>query len=126
MPAVAIPTGINLAVLVGTLSRDPEVRTLPSGAEVLSLELTIRPEEGPSESVPVAWPDAPAAAATWPAGEELLVTGRTRRRFFRVGGSTQSRTEVVATVAVPTRRAASARKAVLAALEDAQARLEPG
>jgi single-strand DNA-binding protein len=126
MSTAAIPTGINLAVLVGTLSRDPELRSLPSGDEVLSLELTIRPDDGPAESVPVSWVGAPAAAAAWAAGEELLVTGRTRRRFFRAGGVTQSRTEVVAALAVPTRRAASARKAVLAALEEAHARLDPG
>ena len=44
--------------------------------------------------------------------------GRTRRRFFRVGGATQSRTEVVASVALPTRRAAAARKAVASALAE--------
>ena len=45
-----------------------------------------------------------AGAATWAAGDEVLVTGRIRRRFFRAGGVTQSRTEVVATDVVPTRR----------------------
>ena len=44
--------GTNLAVLVGTLSRDAELRTLPSGDDVLALELTVRPTEGPAESVP--------------------------------------------------------------------------
>jgi single-strand DNA-binding protein len=33
-------------------------------------------------------------------GTELLVTGRVRRRFFRAGGATQSRTEVVAEAVV--------------------------
>ena len=69
---------------------------LPSGDEVLALELTVRPAEGPAESVPVAWLAAPPAAAAWAAGEEVLVIGRVRRRFFRAGGRTQSRTEVVA------------------------------
>jgi len=125
MSTASIPSGINLAVLVGTLSRDPELRSLASGTEVLSLELTVRPEGGLAESVPVSWFDPPAGAADWPAGEELLVTGRTRRRFFRVGGATQSRTEVVAALAVPTRRAASARKALRGALEEAQRTLAP-
>ncbi len=118
MSTATIPPGINLAVLVGTLSREPELRSLPSGTEVLALELTVHPEGAPAESVPIAWYDAPPAAASWPAGEELLVTGRTRRRFFRVGGATQSRTEVVATRAVPTRRAAAARKALGHALAE--------
>jgi len=30
------------------------------------------------------------------AGDEVVVTGRVRRRFYRAGGATQSRTEVVA------------------------------
>jgi single-strand DNA-binding protein len=48
----------------------------------------------------------------------VVVTGRVRRRFFRAGGYTQSRTEVVADAVVPTRR----RKRVDAVLE---AVLEP-
>jgi single-strand DNA-binding protein len=124
--STTIPAGINLAVLVGTLSRDPELRALPSGAEVLSLELTVRPDDGPAESVPVTWLDPPASALAWPAGEELVVTGRTRRRFFRAGGVTQSRTEVVAAAAVPTRRAATARKVIEAALGDVEQHLDGG
>jgi single-strand DNA-binding protein len=112
MSSSPFPSGTNLAVLVGALTRAPEPRSLPSGDTVLALELTVRPEEGPAESVPLAWFGAPVAACAWEVGEELLVTGRTRRRFFRAGGATQSRTEVVVTAAVPTRRAAAARKAL--------------
>ena len=108
--------GTNLAVLVGVLSRDAEVRTLPSGDELVALEVTIRPTHGPTDTVPVAWLAAPAEAGTWEAGEEVLVTGRVRRRYFRAGGTTQSRTEVVADRVVPTRRAATAHRALEAAL----------
>ncbi len=111
-----VPSGINLTVLVGTLTRAPELRPLPSGDTVVSLELTVRREGAVAESVPVAWPGAPAAATRWKPGEELLVTGRTRRRFFRSGGVTQSRTEVVASIAVPTRRVDAARNALDAAV----------
>lgn len=118
MSSTTVPSaGTNLSILVGTLSRGPELRDLPSGDQILCLELTVRPSGAPAESVPVAWFGAPAAAAGWSAGDELLVVGRVRRRFFRVGGATQSRTEVVATVAVPTRRAAAARKALLGAID---------
>lgn len=113
--------GTNLAILVGTLSRSPELRVLPSGDELLTLELTVRPESGPAESVPVAWSHPPAAAAAWPQGHEVLVVGRVRRRFFRAAGLTQSRTEVVASKVVPTRRPAAARTALRAALESAGA-----
>lgn len=119
MSTTATPApGTNLAILVGTLSRDAEVRTLPSGDEILTLELSVRPDDGPAESVPIAWPGAPASAAGWTAGEQLLVTGRVRRRFFRAGGATQSRTEVVASRAVPTRRATAAGQALARALQD--------
>ena len=115
--------GTNLTILVGVLSRDAELRTLPSGDELIALELTVRPECGPAESVPVAWPSPPAAASTWVAGDELVVTGRVRRRYFRAGGSTQSRTEVVASRVVPTRRRAAAAKALDAALASVTTRL---
>lgn len=117
MSTTAIPSGINLTVLVGQLSRPPELRLLPSGDSVLSLELTVRIEGTPTESVPVTWFEPPPEAVGWEVGDELLVTGRTRRRFFRAGGATQSRTEVVAVAALPTRRAATARKALRAAIE---------
>ena len=115
--------GTNLSILVGVLRRAPELRDLPSGEHVLSLELTVRAEGVPAESVPIAWVGAPASATRWVAGEELLVVGRVRRRFFRSSGSTQSRTEVVAASAVPTRRAATASKVLRAALDGAQGRL---
>jgi len=124
MSTPTIPTaGTNLTILVGVLSRDAELRTLPSGDQLVALELTVRPEHGPAESVPIAWPDPPASASTLTAGEELVVTGRVRRRYFRAGGSTQSRTEVVASRAVPARRKAAAGKAVAAALRTLPGRL---
>jgi single-strand DNA-binding protein len=124
MSSTTIPAvGTNLSVLVGALSRDPEIRALPSGDEVLSLELTVRPTGGPAESVPLTWLAPPAHATRWSTGEELLVLGRVRRRFFRAGGATQSRTEVVVSAAVPTRRPAAAGKVLRAALEAVPLRL---
>jgi single-strand DNA-binding protein len=111
-----VPAGTNLAILVGTLSRDAELRTLPSGDHLVALELTVRRDGEAAESVPVAWPGAPSAAARWRAGDEVLVTGRVRRRFFRAAGATQSRTEVVAARVVPTSRKTAADKALRAAV----------
>jgi single-strand DNA-binding protein len=115
--------GTNVTVLVGVLSRDAELRTLPSGDHVVALEVTVPSDVGPAESVPVSWPDAPATAAAWEKGEALLVTGRVRRRYFRAGGVTQSRTEVVAARVVPTRRRAAAGKALAAAIGTLPGRL---
>jgi single-stranded DNA-binding protein len=117
MSTATVPSGTNVTVLVGTLGRAPEVRTLPSGDRVLALEVTVRPLGAAAESVPVAWYDPPEGAVLWIAGEELLVVGRTRRRFFRRAGATESRTEVVATAVIPTRKAAAARKALVGALD---------
>ena len=87
---------INLVVLEGELARPATHVELPSGDELVQLELTVRRPGAPAESVPVVWPDPPAWAATLDTGAALVVRGRVRRRFFRSGGSTQSRTEVVA------------------------------
>ncbi|HEX4863712.1 MAG TPA: single-stranded DNA-binding protein [Acidimicrobiales bacterium] len=87
---------LNVVVLIGALARPAQDVELPSGSRLLSLEVTVRREQGPAETVPVSWFDAPAWATALDAGAEVVVVGRVRRRFFRSGGSTQSRTEVVA------------------------------
>jgi len=87
---------INLVVLEGVLARPARDVELPSGSRLLSLEVSVRRPDGRAEPVPVAWPDAPAWATALDQGSEVVVLGRVRRRFFRAGGTTQSRTEVVA------------------------------
>ena len=113
---------MNVAIVRGRLSSEPRTTDLPSGDVLTSLEVTV-PAAGdtPAASVPVAWFGAPAAAATWECGQELVVVGRVRRRWFRAGASTQSRTEVVADAVVPTSRKAAVVKAVASALEAIQA-----
>ena len=112
---------MNIVVLRGTLSSAPQVRELPSGSTVVSYEVTVRPDEGPAETVPVSWFEAPPSAATLASGCEVLVTGRVRRRFFRMEARTGSRTDVVAAAVIPTRR----RKQVAAALEQAVVAIDP-
>lgn len=113
---------LNVVVLIGTLARPAQDVELPSGSRLLSLEVTVRRETGPAETVPVAWFDAPAWATALDAGAEVIVFGRVRRRFFRSGGSTQSRTEVVAAKiarASATSRLRALISEAIAALEDA-------
>lgn len=86
---------LNLVVLHGHLSSEPRSRTLPSGDEVSTYEVTTRTGSGPAESVAVV-PGRARPPRTLSAGDEVLVVGRVRRRFFRAGGGTASRTEVVA------------------------------
>jgi single-strand DNA-binding protein len=114
--------GTNLCVLTGALARPPELRTLPSGAVVASLEVRVAAPEGPVEVVPVALVDPSPAVVALAPGTDVLVLGRVRRRFFRVGGTTQSRTEVVAAEIVPSRQRARARRVVAAAVAQLEAR----
>jgi len=109
----------NVAVLVGRLARPAEERELPSGDRLVAYEVTVPRESGRAESVAVVWFDAPASAASLDVDEKVVVIGRVRRRFFQAGGSTQSRTEVVAARVVPT-RSKRARQVLL----DAAAELE--
>jgi single-strand DNA-binding protein len=90
----------NLVVLHGHVSSEPRRRDLPSGTTLLQIEITT-PGDGAHLSVPVVWfePTRDFAPA-----DEVTVVGHVRRRFYRAGGATQSRTEVVAECIVPTRR----------------------
>ena len=109
----------NVVVLIGRLARPAETRELPSGDRLVAYEVTVdRPGER-AETVPVVWVGAPPSAGDHDVDERMLVIGRVRRRFFRAGGGTQSRTEVVAEAVVNARHA----KRASAALQRAQARL---
>jgi single-strand DNA-binding protein len=100
-------------------------RVLPSGSVVVQFDVsTIVSSRGVSSntSVPVAWVDPSSGSmACLVDGNELVVVGTVQRRFFRVGGATQSRTEVVAEAVIPLRR----RKQVEAALDAIIDRLCP-
>ena len=93
---------MNVVVLRGSLSKPAEPRELPSGDQLVAYEVTV-PASGAigTETVPVVWHQAPAEAAELDKGTEVAVLGRVRRRLFRAGGVTQSRTEVVAERVVP-------------------------
>lgn len=120
------PSLDNLAVVRGTVPNEPQRRELPSGGTVVQFDVTTRlvADGRPvSVSVPIAWSDPPEAAiGAIAAGVEVVVVGSVRRRFFRVGGATQSRTEVVAESVLPARR----RKQVAAELRHAADRLCAG
>jgi single-strand DNA-binding protein len=95
---------MNVAVLRGELSRDPEMRELPSGDRIVNYEITVR-DTSPAESVPVVWIEPTATWDAVAAGDEVMVVGRVRRRFFRTNQGTASRTEVVADRVVAARQA---------------------
>lgn len=109
----------NIAVLHGACSSPAEVRELPSGRVLAQLQVTTR-VGGRALSVPVAVTDPAAWVEHLDAGDDVLVVGTVRRRFFRAGGSTASRVEIDADlVARPRdrRRVQAARRKIEAALE---------
>jgi hypothetical protein len=94
---------LNVVVLIGELVRPPSERLLPSGDRFVTYEVRVPCPPGRAETVPVVWPNSPAAAVDLDADDQVLVVGRVRRRFYQKGGITQSRTEVVAEAVVLTR-----------------------
>lgn len=116
--AITAPTTLdacNVVLLAGHLSGPPRRRELPSGSVLVDFDVTTRGDSG-TGSVPVAWFEPGAAADRLDAGTPVVVTGHVRRRFFRAGNVTQSRTEVVASrVIVDGRPAAVTRLRTLVA-----------
>jgi len=100
----------NVVILRGHVTRVPEERELPSGDHLTSLDVTVpagsgRGASGRAESVPVAWVGAPSWLVRLEPGDEVVVVGRVRRRFFRSGQALQSRTEVMVDHGAPARQA---------------------
>lgn len=102
----------NLSIVSGVVGGAPVRRTLPSGDELVQLDLSVRADGQPAASVPVVATPAVLGGLEPAAGDPVVVVGVVRRRFFRVGGATQSRTEVVAEVVVAASRGAAARRAI--------------
>ena len=119
MPKSESPRPLNLAVLRGEVSSPPDVRTLPSDAVLVQLQVTTR-LESETLSTPIAVWNPPGWVETLEPGTEIVVVGRVRRRFFRAAGATASRVELEADVvarASDRRRVRAAVRRVTAALE---------
>ncbi len=87
----------NVALVRGTCSSPADVRVLPSEQVLAQLQITTR-VDGRALSVPVAVLDPPAWVEQLDAGDDVVVVGHVRRRFFRAGGVTASRVEIEADV----------------------------
>jgi single-strand DNA-binding protein len=95
---------VNITILSGTLTSEPRVTRLSDRSVVHNFDVRA-PAETPGGSggttaahlVPVAWYD-PQRPPRLREGDAVVVLGAVRRRWFRAGGATQSRTEVVASV----------------------------
>jgi hypothetical protein len=89
---------MNIAVVRGTVLRDPQERTIANGQRVVSLDLNVAYDDKPNENLEVVWVDPPKNLVVPRQGNEVFAVGRVRRRFFNTGGGVVSRTEVVADV----------------------------
>lgn len=121
MPEPTHETTLNLAVLRGHLSRAPEEVALASGDLLVRYEVTVPRADERADTVPVVAVSPPPHARGLEPGTEVVVVGRTRRRFWSAGGATRSQVEVLATDVVPARRKVGRTRALaraLAALEE--------
>ena len=107
---------MNLAVLVGQITAEPESRDLASGIVALSMSVTVRNAGDKTTSVPVVWYDPPKRAISWSVGDEVTLCGRVVRRFFRGGRGLGSSTEVVVTHGELTRHRARSARVVSSAM----------
>lgn len=106
----------NVVVLIGRLARPPALRQLPSGDVLAEYQLTVPRAGERADSVPVVWEAPPPSAGDFTTEDEVVVVGRVRRRFFRSGPRTESRTEVVAERVVASKHTKRAQAAVAAAV----------
>ena len=92
------PAGGNVVVVWGTCPGGVEVRVLGSGVRVASLALTAPvPGRTGATSVPVTVWDPPAWVEGIEPGDEIVVVGAVRRRFFTTtAGGRGSKVEVEA------------------------------
>lgn len=103
---------MNVVVVEGVVARAPQARVSATGGRSIAFEVTSRRAGEQADAVPVVWIDPPARSTVVQEGASVVVLGRVRRRWFRAGGGTQSRTEVLADDVVA-RRAPKRRQAIV-------------
>jgi single-strand DNA-binding protein len=97
--------GFNKVILMGNLTRDPEVRTTPSGQSVTNFSLAVnrtwRSADGTNQEAVsyidcVAWGKTGEIIAQYmQKGRALLVSGRLDQRSWEQDGQKRSKVEVI-------------------------------
>lgn len=85
---------MNVVLLRGTLHGESNDFTLATGQLVRTWELATE-SSGVVEKVPVRWVDPNKSVRSYVDGDAVVIAGSIQRRFFRAGGATASRTEVL-------------------------------
>lgn len=99
---------LNKAILIGNLTRDPELRSLPSGIKVCSFSIAtnrvwkdkngVRQESADYHNIVVFGRQAETVAQYMKKGSSILVEGRMQTRSWddKTSGEKKYRTEIVA------------------------------
>jgi hypothetical protein len=99
VPEEAATRTVNLCLVRGIASGPPELRTLASGRRLATFALKTHGLEPPATSVPVAVWDPPAWLEAIDQGDELVIAGCLRRRFYRsTTGGLAARVELEASL----------------------------
>lgn len=85
---------MNIALVEGTLLETPSRLVLSEGREVVTGTIIVLNGDR-RESVPFSWFDGPSRLERLDGGCAVFAMGRVTRRFFRSGGRTESRTDLV-------------------------------
>jgi single-strand DNA-binding protein len=97
---------LNKVLIVGNLTRDPELKALPSGAQVASFGVATnrvwkdqngeKKEASEFHNIVVFGRQAETSAQYLKKGQQVLVEGRLQTRSWEKDGTKQYRTEIVA------------------------------
>ncbi len=117
-PKQTQPGPCNVAVVRGVVTRGPQTRTLPSGALVAEFDINGHADAKTADSVPVSVADPNATVLALEAGANVTVIGRVSRRFYRSGGATVSRTEILAHRVLPQRLRRRTEKALASVIAE--------
>lgn len=105
---------MNVAVVAGHVLSKPSERRLDSGEYATAFDVVTEDQDG-RFTVPVNWVTTVHSFVT--EGDEVVVIGKVRRRFFQSSGHVQSRTEVLADSVLASRRKVAVRKALARAAD---------
>ena len=92
----------NLTIIRGVLSRPTEAVPLAGGSVLVRYEITVptADPDGRAVTVPATAVDPHLNVRELDGGTELLIIGRTRRRFWSAAGATRSQVDVLADTVV--------------------------
>jgi hypothetical protein len=114
---------MNLCVLRGVVVGEPRIRDLPSGETALTFDVRPTVDGRSQSSVPVEWTGPASKMPKVALDASIAVVGSAARRFYRSGGSIQTRVYVnpAKIVVKQNKRQSNAVRNALAAALDAVA-----